>query len=298
MASNFSRSAADPIDRIKRLVVIAMFSDDALMEHLVLKGGIALDLVHRTIARASIDVDLSMGGDFPGGADALRARVEGALATTFRDHGLVVFDLQFREKPQPLSADLAGFWGGYDIEFKLLDEATHARLPADVDARRREAIKLGNRQKFEIDISKHEFIGDKQPADLDGYRIFVYSPRLVVCEKLRAICQQLPAYGPIVRRSRPSASRARDFVDIRGLMQQLDIDLFSAESRTMLEAVFAAKRVPLPFLRQIANEREFHRASFPVVQAAVRPGVVLESFDAYFDFVLQLVDKLEPLGDV
>jgi hypothetical protein len=193
---------------------------------------------------------------------------------------------------------MAGFWGGYDIAFKLLDEATHARLPDDVEARRREAIRLGDRQKFEIDISKHEFIGDKQPADLDGYRIFVYSPRLVVCEKLRAICQQLPAYGPLIRRRRPGTSRARDFVDIRGLMHALDIDLFSTESRAMLEAVFAAKRVPLAFLRQIADEREFHRTSFPVVQETVRPGVVLDDFDAYFDFVLQLVEKLEPLGDV
>ena len=46
--------------QIRRLVVIAMFSDDVLMERLVLKGGNALELVHRLVDRGSLDIDLSM----------------------------------------------------------------------------------------------------------------------------------------------------------------------------------------------------------------------------------------------
>jgi predicted nucleotidyltransferase component of viral defense system len=52
------------IDRIKELVVIAMFSDDELMDRLVLKGGNALDIIHQVSVRASIDVDFSMSDDF------------------------------------------------------------------------------------------------------------------------------------------------------------------------------------------------------------------------------------------
>ncbi len=52
------------LERIKKLVVIAMFSDDELMERLVLKGGNALDLIHRISTRASLDLDFSMERDF------------------------------------------------------------------------------------------------------------------------------------------------------------------------------------------------------------------------------------------
>ena len=46
------------LDRIKRLAIVAMFSDDGLMEKLVLKGGNLLDLVYGISTRASLDVDL------------------------------------------------------------------------------------------------------------------------------------------------------------------------------------------------------------------------------------------------
>jgi predicted nucleotidyltransferase component of viral defense system len=49
---------------IRRTVIIAMFSDDTLMEQLVLKGGNALALVYGLGHRSSLDVDLSIDGDF------------------------------------------------------------------------------------------------------------------------------------------------------------------------------------------------------------------------------------------
>ena len=59
--------------RIRELVVLAVASDDVLMERLVLKGGTALDLVHLPGVRASVDVDFSMAGDFA--SDGERADV-------------------------------------------------------------------------------------------------------------------------------------------------------------------------------------------------------------------------------
>ena len=47
----------DRIEKIKRLAIIAMFSDDDLMERLVLKGGNALDIVYEIGSRASMDLD-------------------------------------------------------------------------------------------------------------------------------------------------------------------------------------------------------------------------------------------------
>lgn len=56
------------LDDIKRMVIIAMASDDELMETLVLKGGNAIDLMYRdrsnNLSRSSYDLDFLMEGDF------------------------------------------------------------------------------------------------------------------------------------------------------------------------------------------------------------------------------------------
>lgn len=55
---------------IRRLVIVAMFSDDVLFDKLVLKGGNAISLVYRYGARGSLDVDFSIDGDFDDAEDA------------------------------------------------------------------------------------------------------------------------------------------------------------------------------------------------------------------------------------
>jgi predicted nucleotidyltransferase component of viral defense system len=52
------------LERLKKLTIIAMVSDDYLMEKLVLKGGNALDLFYGISPRASLDLDFSMPDDF------------------------------------------------------------------------------------------------------------------------------------------------------------------------------------------------------------------------------------------
>ena len=159
---------------------------------MVLKGGNALDLVYKLSARASMDIDLSMRDDFPGGADALVDRISRALSTTFRDEKISVFDVRIDDLPEDLSPELAAFWGGYQIQFKLIEERRYREIGDNLDTLRREAIKIGSGGKFIIDISRHEFIDGKQAMQFDGYRVFVYSPEMIIAEKLRAICQQLP----------------------------------------------------------------------------------------------------------
>ena len=71
-----AKSPALSIDHVKRSVIKAVLSDDMLFEHLVLKGGNAIDIIHQITARASVDIDFSMPGDFPGGAEALLGRLD------------------------------------------------------------------------------------------------------------------------------------------------------------------------------------------------------------------------------
>ncbi|MFH1883416.1 MAG: hypothetical protein ABIL62_11975 [Planctomycetota bacterium] len=43
----------DKLEQIKRIAIIALFSDDDLMDSLVLKGGNALDMIYGVAQRAS-----------------------------------------------------------------------------------------------------------------------------------------------------------------------------------------------------------------------------------------------------
>ena len=301
MAKKKKPSAAEELEwreKIKKLVIIAMFSDDLLMERLVLKGGNALDLIHRVSARASVDVDLSIAGDFTAEERlGLHGRIEKALRDTFRPAAFQVFDVKLEERPPGLTADLEDFWGGYGVEFKLIEPDLYEELKENVEALRRNALQLGQGSKFSIDISKHEYTTGKTKFELDGFAVFVYTPEMIVCEKLRAICQQMPEYGPVVKRDRAGSPRARDFIDIQTLMNARKVDLTTKQNRELLARIFASKRVKLSLLRMIGKYREFHRTSYSAVAATVKAGVTLMEFDRYVDFVLDLVKQLEPLGD-
>lgn len=295
---NVSKVTLPSIDRIKELAIIGMFSDDRLMEAVVLKGGNAMDLIYKISARASVDLDFSLRTDFEGGVEALREAIEASFIIVFRAEGLQPFDFKVLDVPKHLSDDLKHFWGGYSIEFKLVDAATFDAHRDDIATLRKLSINLGKGPKFLIDVSRFECLDLAVERDFQGYSVFVYSETMIVAEKLRAICQQLPEYGPIVKRfDRPGVPRARDFVDIYVLIEQSKVAMTTAESKDLLRKMFAIKKVPIAFLGQVESSRSFHATNFDAVAATLHPGVELRSFDYYFDFVLDLVRQLQPFGD-
>ena len=99
------------LDVIKRAAVVAMFADDDLMDILVLKGGNAMDLVHRVSSRASVDLDFSMKADLD--HEAALPKLEKALQRTFANHGYQAFDIHLKVRPGKMPDELAAFWGGY-----------------------------------------------------------------------------------------------------------------------------------------------------------------------------------------
>lgn len=281
------------IDKAKRLAIIAMFSDDYLMERLVLKGGNLLDIVYGISTRSSLDVDFSMEGDFSS-VDDLRVRVTRVLVSTFREQGWEAFDITVEEKPRIVSDAMKPFWGGYDISFKVVDSKTRSAHNEDIQSLRRHAVVLsGSSTKFKIQMSKHEHCRPRAAHDLDGFTVYVYPPGLFVCEKVRAICQQMPEYRSIVH-NHPSP-RARDFVDICQTTNHFRVDFGDVEFRTTVASVFRAKRVPLHLIGQIGQFRAFHADDFRAVRDTIKPGVVLQEFDFYFDFVVSSCRLLEPL---
>lgn len=281
------------LEQIKKLAVTAMFSDDDLLDQLVLKGGSAMALIHKLTSRESIDLDFSIRQDFPDGPKAVQERIELALQRTFRPSGYEPFDFKMEEKPAEVSPELASFWGGYGVEFKLVPNNQFVALKGDLVKLRNAALSIGQGRKFFIDISRFEYVEDKEPDELDGYRIYVYSPLMIACEKLRAICQQMNEYAPVVKRdNRPGSQRARDFIDIYVLIESLGLDMLSSKALDITRKMFALKHVELDWLANIDNYREFHRQGFPSVKDTVSRDFDLHEFDFYVDYVVKLANEV------
>ncbi len=279
--------AAQDIDKLKRLTVVALFSDDQLVEQLVLKGGNALMLAYDLASRASFDLDFSMEGQFdPSELANIAERIAFRLQQTFEPAGYVAFDVRLEAKPENLSADLEDFWGGYSLEFRLISTEQRDKLGGDLHAMRRQAVppRPGGRARFEIDISRHEYCVGKQPIEIDDFTVYVYTPPMLVCEKIRAICQQMPKYVKQVRSH--AAPRARDFFDIHSTIVSFRMDLLAADNLELVRKMFHAKRVPLKLLCDVEKERDLHRRDWPAVIDTVDPHVQLRPFEFYFDFVV------------
>jgi hypothetical protein len=139
---------------VRRLVIIAMFSDDVLFRKLVRKGGNAISLVYRYGARGSLDTDFSIEGEFEDTQDVAK-RIVRALTDRFDAAGSAVFDYEFGLRPVVPAADKPK-WGGYRIKFKIIERDKHHRFDGDPEAVRRNATVIGPSQQrvFTIDINK------------------------------------------------------------------------------------------------------------------------------------------------
>lgn len=289
-------ATAEELKVIKRVAIVSMFADDELMDLLVLKGGNAMDIVHQANSRASVDLDFSMEKDLD--YEAVQPKIERTIRATFEQYKYYAFDVKMTPKPGKMPNNLASFWGGYMVEFKLISQKRADEVKHDLSTMRREAIRLGKGTKFTIDISRYEYTADKEEYELDGYVIYAYPPEMIVSEKLRAICQQMPEYAGIIQRNGLGNQRARDFLDIEVLVRMFNIDLTTERVRHMVEQMFAAKRVPLALLGKIGQTRDFHAQGYEAVRATMKPGMEVKPFDDYFDFVVKACRGLESLWNM
>jgi predicted nucleotidyltransferase component of viral defense system len=274
---------------VRRLVIIAMFSDDVLFGKLVLKGGNAISLVYKYGTRGSLDVDFSIAGEFEDTEDAAK-RITRALTDRFDAAGYIVFDYAFGPRPLVPPLDHPK-WGGYRIQFKIIERDKHCGYSGDLETIRRNATVIGPLQQrvFTIDISRWEFCEGKAETQLEEFTIYVYTPPMLAIEKLRAVCQQMVEYP--IRAAK--TARARDFYDVYVIIEESKIDLGDAENLELVRQIFSAKEVPLRLLELTEKYREFHRQDWPSVEATV--GQELKPFDFYFDYTLGIVKKLESL---
>ena len=281
-----------PLDlsEIRRIIITAIFSDELLSEHLVLKGGNALSLIYRVSTRSSLDLDFSLSSDFPD-VGVAREHIFRALRDRFGAVGFVTFDEKLEPKPRLRGEDMKPWWGGYELSFKIIEREKYEVLKQRPDKLRMDATVIGSRQQrtFTADFSKFEYTDGKVERELDYYTIQVYTPAMIAIEKLRAICQQMPEYPHRGRRY----PRARDFFDIHVAVTKLGVDLASEENLELARHIFNAKQVPLDLLLKIRQQREYHRPDWPDVRDSVAEAT--EEFDFYFDFVLEQIERLKSL---
>ncbi|MCZ8168254.1 MAG: nucleotidyl transferase AbiEii/AbiGii toxin family protein [Flavobacterium sp.] len=277
------------LDIIKRLTIKALLHDEQLMYGLVLKGGNALQLVYEITDRASMDIDFSIEGDF---SERDFQRISGILDVLlneqFQTEKLVVFDIRFVERPKTNKEKV---WKGYNIEFKVTREKDW--YPDDIEKSRREAIKIADQStKFSVDISSFEYISSAKKVDLDGTVLLVYTPEMIVIEKLRALCQSIPEYKAVI----PSAKvkgRARDFYDIWNICSQYPIDFSLEENVVLLHEIFRAKKVPFEFLDLLPIYKDLQKENWNSVEDTL--STTNEGFDFYFDYTLALIEKIKNL---
>jgi hypothetical protein len=282
------RSKFVDLTQIRKTAIAAMFSNDQLMKDFVLKGGNALNLVYQFGSRSSIDVDLSMEGDIEN-LDLVKLRVFSALRGRFDHLGYVLFDESFVARPRFPTGEHGEEWGGYEVQFKIIEKSHFRLLGENLERIRRNATVVSPLQKrtFKIQISKFEYCAGRVERQVDDCTIYVYTPAMLCIEKLRALCQQMPEY-PLHKRA-----RARDFYDIHCIITEGTVNIGTDSNLELARNIFAAKRVPLNLIPRIRDYREFHRQDWGAVQDSVSGEV--QAFDFYFDFVIRQLPMLKAL---
>ena len=122
--------------QVRKLTIVALFSDDRLFEQILLKRGNALSLVYALSPRTSLDLDFSIENDFADLYDT-RNRIFRAIKDRFSSVGLVVFDESFEPKPRVPRPNQQAWWGGYELKFKLIEQAKHSALGGNLETIRR-----------------------------------------------------------------------------------------------------------------------------------------------------------------
>jgi predicted nucleotidyltransferase component of viral defense system len=280
-------SADELLAEVRRTIVIAVAADDVLSEHLVLKGGNALEIAWGLSSRASLDLDYSIDGEgLP--EEELSNRLFRSLKDRFALLKLVVVDEQFVSKPRIAGEGIPTL--GYAATFKLVSRDVYDNYVKDPKRLRDRAVRITGKPDgsatFSIEISKNEYCKDKTMVSVEQFGVSVYSFRLIVLEKFRALCQQIPE---LKLRVNPT-QRARDFYDIYAVSSHEPMDLTAPDSLQIIKHVFEAKKVPLDALAMLRDQRDFHRAGWPSVVLTARGK--LKEYDEYFDYVIEMASSI------
>jgi len=294
------------IEKVRRLILKAIYQNEFLSQLLVLKGGTALKLYGIT-NRYSFDIDVSLF-ELPsheGFEKILEVEFKSALEQVFEiEENYKIIYFNFERRPQKLGSHQDRNWGGYRVEFKIVPKKDYniAFLKYKLDEERFNKALHGTYQKIfktaqplRIDISKNEYIKNPEEKEIDGVVIKIYTPEMLLFEKLRAICQQMDEYP---KRRRKSKNRARDFFDIYLIDKKYSIMADFPKNKNkqnLLKCIFEAKEVKIELLGLIEKYKENYKQNWnslletlPASEEQNYPN----EFEFYFDYVLKIAKSI------
>lgn len=278
------------LKEIRKLVLISMFADDDLLELFVLKGGSAIELAYKIDARSSIDVDLSIENDISeDNLKTVETKIHASLDKVFNSEGYIVFDFNFDHRPKRLHDGFPESWGGYNVTFKIISEDKGHILETNIDLARKmaEGIDLNDKRTFKIEISKYEYTRNKSEKNIDGYTIYVYTPEMIVIEKLRALCQRMNDYQFHMSGKPP---RTKDIYDIYVITEKLNVSIL--DHMDLIRDVFELKKVPIKLLGNIKGLYEHYLQGLPTLQATIPGGIDERKFQLCFEHVVSLAEQI------
>ncbi|MDM1471995.1 nucleotidyl transferase AbiEii/AbiGii toxin family protein [Myroides odoratimimus] len=279
------------LDTIKKYTIRALMSDEQLMYGLVLKGGNALQLAYNITDRASIDIDFSIEGDFKKEDIPILERIiNGVLIKEFEQIDLIPYDIKFIEKPKE---NIVKEWKGYNLEFKLVHFEDFDK--DNMQKTRNLSIKInGQSPKFTVDISSYEYVEKSSKIDIEGVILRVYTPEMIILEKLRALCQSLPEYKSIVQ-SANTKGRARDLYDIWNITQNFNFDPSAADNIALFKNIFDAKRVPYDFIELLKNQENENLQKenwMSVLDTITNSSENIQEFEFYYRYTIEITEKI------
>lgn len=276
--------------QIRKLAIQSLYLNDDLSDILVLKGGNALSILELT-RRGSYDLDFSLYECTLTDAQ-LEERFKTAIENHFEENDYKIIKFSFTKKPKKEIAPMTFKWGGYSIEFKFIkldkyNDITKNTSPKTVkSAYAQEYVNMtGTNDPVLIELSKNEYCKGFNEKEFEDITLKIYSPWMIIFEKLRALCQQMDQYK---LRKNPS-QRARDFFDIYTTSKAYVLDRTSLKDKEelseLIKNIFDIKEVDISLLEKLDDYKEFHRSSFQKVIDSVLEDerADLKEYDFYFE---------------
>lgn len=288
-------------DKIRATILKAIFKDDSLSDIVILKGGNALALLEIS-DRTSIDIDFAINRTKDIAEEEEGKRFENAIKNEFNSLGFVIHDYKFTAKPRKRKETTPPFWGGYKIEFKIIKKSIVSEIVKKYDSERStnkiraksELIDPSNQKKIiEIDLSFNEYTENSQTVDFEGVKVFVYSPLMIIYEKMRALCQQMEQYPY----KSVGSARARDLHDIYMIITNEKDDnmnrdfVINQENLKILTQIFSAKKVDLTLLTMLDQEKDKLEKDYnDTVVVTINPKDIV-NFDFLFEYIKEIMSE-------
>lgn len=281
-------------DTIRQIILTAIFSSERLENILTLKGGNALHL-HGLTQRESQDLDFSIKESIRLSEEEEGKIFEHKISEAFLKEGYHLLSYKFEDKPRVRSRLTPPFWGGYVITFSIIKiEELQELQTKGIKNFNAYAESMGDgSKKIQVDLSFDEYTAPRVAKEINGITIYLYSPLMIIYEKIRASCQQLEDYELTSNKT-----RARDLYDIYSTLTDIsNVDLreevINPENFHILTRMFDLKEVPIeliPRIKDIKNrlQADYKQSVLPQIPANTEPP----EFDYLFAYNIELFDEL------